>query len=607
MCQPTVQAARSLLSLQEKRALKKIYVQLGLTNKIVQDLEKNGLLHPKSMEKYIHENEGSTKIQAFKANFNTSRLIPVSDFMSLYYEHKGTYKPLVNARWFWELYAEYLEYHWRQAASLLIEDEQLERTAQELKDSNVNHQTELPRVTKPEMARESAHHPKTDDVRTSSMSPNKETKKLHKTTTKKAAKPDPPGCYASTLDTLHYCVREKGEKNLYPNKKGQININLFKIPQMSKNYPGKMEGSLIPNGKNQDGTTSTMDLYPIGDCQNASPVYLESKKGIPNSQKEINFRNSRNAAKIKAQSKFLRNLIKSEIIMDSTSNSKLSMTPSTLIKGKVSEKCDNELQSKPPKLENNIQNINMGKCSFNYSTQRRDHCNNACPSITKPNHDADSGEGTEQPLKPFRNPANLESTKDLPEEKGTNISQNIFMKETDREISANKREYPNDHHHPDLQDPTPIPEKETKEPSMTKSSTMELWAPAMGNEIILSKFPITLVDFAKDNYLTIAYVKSKNTAHSAAKTVYKLFEDNISEQKNFNIDLEEKGELQNTFIPTIDSGKKRKPQIYLFNNPRYKESSQAKTPKTYDLEKKQNRDPIIEYYHQNKALSAVKQ
>ena len=111
MCQPTVQAARSLLSLQEKRALKKIYVQLGLTNKIVQDLEKNGLLHPKSMEKYIHENEGSTKIQAFKANFNTSRLIPVSDFMSLYYEHKGTYKPLVNARWFWELYAEYLEYH----------------------------------------------------------------------------------------------------------------------------------------------------------------------------------------------------------------------------------------------------------------------------------------------------------------------------------------------------------------------------------------------------------------------------------------------------------------------------------------------------------------
>ena len=55
-----------------------------------------------------------------------------------------------------------------------------------------------------------------------------------------------------------------------------------------------------------------------------------------------------------------------------------------------------------------------------------------------------------------------------------------------------------------------MPEKGLQEPSVTNSSTMELWAPTIGNEITHSKFPSTLANFVKDNY-------SKKTSDSQEK------------------------------------------------------------------------------------------
>ena len=72
--------------------------------------------------------------------------------------------------------------------------------------------------------------------------------------------------------------------------------------------------------------------------QNASDLHEVTKGSIPNTQKEKEYENSRNIAKIRAQSKFLMNLIKSEKNMDRMGSATLSMMPSTLTKGQVTEK-----------------------------------------------------------------------------------------------------------------------------------------------------------------------------------------------------------------------------------------------------------------------------
>ena len=70
--------------------------------------EKNGLLEPECMEDYILTNEGSSKLDALRADFDSSRLITMTDFMYQFYERNGTYEPLVKARQFWRLYTDYL-------------------------------------------------------------------------------------------------------------------------------------------------------------------------------------------------------------------------------------------------------------------------------------------------------------------------------------------------------------------------------------------------------------------------------------------------------------------------------------------------------------------
>ena len=105
MCKPTAQDAQPL---REKQTLKKIYKELGLTNKNVQYLVKNGLHDPEELYKYCRKGSGFTKLRHLRTKFEYNDWMLVTEFMQKYYQMVGTYEGLETD--FWEPFASYLVY-----------------------------------------------------------------------------------------------------------------------------------------------------------------------------------------------------------------------------------------------------------------------------------------------------------------------------------------------------------------------------------------------------------------------------------------------------------------------------------------------------------------
>ena len=104
--------------------------------------------------------------------------------------------------------------------------------------------------------------------------------------------------------------------------------------------------------------------------------------------------------------------------------------------GEITEKYYKELQNKKEKLKmirNNFQSY-MEKCKSTHNTKYK----SIYPIIPKSNHDADSGEDIEQPLKTFKNLANHKSTQDLPNNrKGNTMTKQTLPKGKGNIINVN--------------------------------------------------------------------------------------------------------------------------------------------------------------------------